>query len=457
MSDRENRFFNFSRFFNQIDPKYKEAFRTKVAYENARGIEVMFYFFVVFFALFMALDIVRYTSGQADGLIYKFLFVSHLLFGYQIVTSYPAIKHRNAIRERNYPEVVNMDRRYLYSIVIGQLPMAILGIFERETLVVLAIYAVMINIVTQLSHKKCINFNSYSFFLAIGGIIGYNLFYAEVINLSSSITLFMETMGIFAVTFFISRRQYNLKMREFEYHNLLGEQNEVIRIERDKSDKLLLNILPKEVADELKETGHSEAHQFENVSVLFTDFVNFTQVSEHLTPKELVAEIHTCFKAFDGIMEKYGLEKIKTIGDAYLAVSGLPTSDERHAHRVVGAALEIRNFVEKHKKENIIKQKEFLDIRMGIHSGPVVAGIVGVKKFAYDIWGDTVNTAARMEQSSEPGKITISETTHAFVADSFEFEDRGKVKVKNKGELHMYFVESYKGEKILELLTQNTE
>jgi len=444
--------FDLSRFFNRINPKYKEAFRAKVAYENARGVEVMFYFFVVFFILFIALDIVRYRAGQADELIYKFLFISHLLFGYQIITSYPAVKNRNLIRDRNYPDVVKMDRRYLRSIVIGQLPMAILGIFERETLVVLAIYAVMINIVTQLSHQKCIQFNIYSFLMALAGIVGYNLFYIAEIDAASSITLFMETLGIFAVTLFISRRQYNLKIREFEYHNLLGEQNEIIRVERDKSDKLLLNILPKEVADELKETGHSEAHQFENVSVLFTDFVNFTQVSEHLTPKELVAEIHTCFKTFDSIMEKYGLEKIKTIGDAYLAVSGLPTSDKRHAHRVVGAALEIRQFVEKHKLENISDNKEFLDIRIGIHSGPVVAGIVGVKKFAYDIWGDTVNTAARMEQSSEPGKITISETTHEFIKDSFTFEDRGKVEVKNKGPLHMYFVEGYKGEKILELL-----
>jgi len=199
-----------------------------------------------------------------------------------------------------------------------------------------------------------------------------------------------------------------------------------------KSDELLLNILPEEVAVELKETGKSEARLYNHVTVLFTDFVNFTGISEHMNPKELVAVIHDNFKAFDEIVEKYGLEKIKTIGDAYLTVCGLPVEQKEHAHRVVMAALEINSFMTQNPNK--------FEIRIGINTGPVVAGIVGVKKYAYDIWGDTVNTAARMEQYSEPGRINITGATYELVKNEFICEYRGKIEAKNKGEIDMYFV-----------------
>lgn len=207
--------------------------------------------------------------------------------------------------------------------------------------------------------------------------------------------------------------------------------------ERKKSDSLLLNILPTEVAKELKKKGESDARMFDHVTVLFTDFVGFTKVSEQLSAKELVTELDTCFKAFDGIMGKYGIEKIKTVGDAYLAVCGLPTPNEHHAEQVVSAAQEIRAFmVNRHAQ---LSDKTF-EVRIGVHSGEVVAGIVGVKKFAYDIWGDTVNTAARMEQNSQPGKINISQTTYELVQDKFTCIYRGELEAKNKGKLKMYFV-----------------
>jgi class 3 adenylate cyclase len=170
--------------------------------------------------------------------------------------------------------------------------------------------------------------------------------------------------------------------------------------------------------------------------VLFTDFVGFTSISEKLTPKELVAEIHYCFTAFDTITERHGLEKIKTIGDAYLAVCGLPNADEQHAKKTVQAAIEIREFINKRFKDG-----GKFTIRIGINSGSVVAGIVGVKKFAYDIWGDTVNTATRMEQHSINGKINISEATYQLVKNDFTCTHRGKIEAKNKGKVDMYFVE----------------
>ncbi|MFM9944626.1 MAG: adenylate/guanylate cyclase domain-containing protein [Bacteroidia bacterium] len=206
--------------------------------------------------------------------------------------------------------------------------------------------------------------------------------------------------------------------------------------EKQKSEDLLLNILPPEIAHELKQKGKSEARQFEHVTVLFTDFVNFTGISETLSPKELVSEIDLCFKTFDDIIEKHGLEKIKTIGDAYLAVCGMPEEDSKHAINTAQAALDIRKFIIKRKSEG-----GKFEIRIGMHSGPLVAGIVGVKKFAYDIWGDTVNTAARMEQKSEPGKINISGATYELIKNHFTCTHRGKIEAKNKGMIDMYFVE----------------
>jgi len=221
----------------------------------------------------------------------------------------------------------------------------------------------------------------------------------------------------------------------FYHQNKKKEKlNSALQREKQKSDDLLLNILPSEVAEELKENGQSLAKQYNHVTVLFTDFVNFTGISEQLSPTELVSEIHQNFTAFDAIMDKHGLEKIKTIGDAYLAVCGLPNEVHDHAQRVVKAALAITAYM----ADNGGK----FQVRIGVHTGPVVAGIVGVKKYAYDIWGDTVNTASRMESTSEAGKINVSAATYEIIKDEFTCEYRGKINAKNKGEVDMWFVKS---------------
>lgn len=218
------------------------------------------------------------------------------------------------------------------------------------------------------------------------------------------------------------------------------QQKEEIESEKQKTDELLLNILPAEVAEELKREGKSKAQHFNEVTVLFTDFVNFTHIAEQLEPDALVAELNVCFTAFDNIMERYGLEKIKTIGDAYLAVSGLPVPHPLHAQHAVKAALEIVAFINDRRKTGDFR----FEIRVGINSGPLVAGIVGVKKFAYDIWGDTVNVASRMETNSDAGKVNISEDTFRLVQHDFICTHRGKVQAKNKGAVDMYFVEAAK-------------
>ncbi len=221
------------------------------------------------------------------------------------------------------------------------------------------------------------------------------------------------------------------------------ERTNELQLEKKKADDLLLNILPKEVADELKNTGRSKAKRYDQVTVMFTDFKDFTQHSMMLAPEELVGEVDLCFRQFDKIITKYGLEKIKTIGDAYLCVGGIP-EDPNGAVRLVKAAVEMRDFMKNMLEGRRKKGEAFFEMRIGITTGPVVAGIVGEKKFAYDIWGDTVNTAARMEQSGEVGKINISDVTYGLIKDKFECIARGMVTAKNKGEMEMYFVEKEK-------------
>lgn len=223
-------------------------------------------------------------------------------------------------------------------------------------------------------------------------------------------------------------------------------QRNRISKEKKRSENLLHNILPAEVAAELKEKGESEARDFDDVTVLFTDFVSFTQTAEKLTAKELVSEINTCFKAFDAIVEKYSIEKIKTIGDAYMAAGGLYTPRISEPKDVAKAATEMQAFMLKRKAEHSEQHLPYFDMRVGIHTGPVVAGIVGVKKFQYDIWGDTVNTASRMESNGEVGRVNISQATYELLKDDpqFTFESRGKVDVKGKGEMQMWFVDLQK-------------
>lgn len=226
------------------------------------------------------------------------------------------------------------------------------------------------------------------------------------------------------------------------FAGIFFSQRNKISKEKKRSDELLLNILPSETAEELKATGTAKAKSFEEVTVMFTDFKNFTQASEKLTPEELVKEINICYSEFDKIITRYGIEKIKTIGDSYMCAGGLPVTNLTHAEDVVKAGLEMQQFIEKNKAERIAINQPFFDLRLGIHTGPVVAGIVGIKKFAYDIWGDTVNTASRMESSGEIGKVNISGTTYKIIKDKFNCTYRGKIEAKNKGFIDMYFVEN---------------
>lgn len=235
-----------------------------------------------------------------------------------------------------------------------------------------------------------------------------------------------------------------LALSLFKRNKLISKTGEIIQAEKERSDELLKNILPDETAKELKEKGFVEAKKFDSVTVLFTDFKGFTKYSESLTPEEIVKSIDFYFSKFDEIIDKYGLEKIKTIGDAYMCAGGLPFPTDDHATQVTRAALEIADFV-RSTLRNIAHSDAKFDIRIGINSGPVVAGIVGTKKFAFDIWGRTVNAASRIESSGEIGRVNISENTYNLIKNNqeFTFEYRGEIEAKGMGKTKMYFVQQH--------------
>lgn len=239
---------------------------------------------------------------------------------------------------------------------------------------------------------------------------------------------------VFLITLLIYRN-YKSKVKT---NKILDHQNKQI-------ESLLLNILPSEVAQELQESGEATPRNYESVSVLFTDFKGFTTLTEKMDPGVLVKELSDCFVAFDNIVGKYNLEKIKTIGDSYMCAGGLPTPDKNHAINIVKASLEIQSFMYEHNRKKEELGLPPWHLRIGIHAGPVIAGVVGKRKYAYDIWGSTVNIASRMESNGEAGRVNISSSVYALVKNEFSCSHRGKVYAKNVGEIDMYFVEESPG------------
>ncbi len=247
---------------------------------------------------------------------------------------------------------------------------------------------------------------------------------------------------VFAYFIYKSRQKEKKAKEEItEVNEELNTTLQLVEHERQKSDALLLNILPLETAQELKETGTAKPKQYNLVTVLFTDFKGFTHIAEQFTPTKVIEELNHCFLAFDEICEKYNLEKIKTIGDAYMCAGGLPIENTSNPYDVVCAGLAMQQWMADWKAEKEAKGEAIWELRLGIHSGEIVAGVVGKNKFAYDIWGDTVNLASRMESSGEVGKVNISGITYELVKHLFQCTHRGAIKAKNKGEVEMYFVD----------------
>ncbi len=250
--------------------------------------------------------------------------------------------------------------------------------------------------------------------------------------------------------------QFRFARKQYMLEQIINKRTEDLIIEKEKSEALLANILPKNTADEILAKGKATKAKFNFVTVLFSDIQGFTQIAEEMNPEVLIDELDKFFFHFDSVVEKYRIEKIKTIGDAYMCAGGIPEKNRTNPIEVILAALEMQQYMGKLKESSLLGGLKYWDIRIGIHTGTVIAGVVGHKKLSYDIWGDTVNTASRMESAGEAGKINISGTTYEFVKDFFVCEHRGKMPVKYKGELDMYFVKEIIPELRDELGTPNS-
>jgi adenylate cyclase len=221
-----------------------------------------------------------------------------------------------------------------------------------------------------------------------------------------------------------------------------AKTNKLLDLQKAQIETLLENILPVEVARELQRDGRATPRFYESVSVLFTDFKDFTRHADTLSPQEIVSELNACFIAFDDIIEKHDLEKIKTIGDSYMCAGGIPTENTQHTLNMIHAGHDIQLYMKNRNDQRISQGLQPWNLRIGVHVGPVVAGVVGRKKYAYDIWGSTVNIASRMESNGEPGMINISSATYNLIKHEYTCVHRGKIFAKNIGEIDMYFVEN---------------
>ena len=242
----------------------------------------------------------------------------------------------------------------------------------------------------------------------------------------------------------VDPEELKIAIEKFELKRNRLRSNEIVRRSMQNLESLVHNILPVSIAKEIREHGLAKTtQQFDAVTVLFADIEGFSSHTRNMSPEELVRELDYCYGAFDQIMDEYGIEKIKTIGDAYMAAGGVPDPQENHAINAVRAAFDMQNFLSSYAAKRTTQYNTPFEMRIGLHTGPVVAGVVGTKKFAYDIWGDTVNIAARMESAGAVGKVNISQKTYGYIKsiDRFTCIPRGKINIKGRGNMEMYFVE----------------
>jgi class 3 adenylate cyclase len=399
--------------------------------------EILAYMAIFFLFVLMYLDYLRYQDGYMNSSYVIFLlFLNHLAFAYHFI---PLVLLRLYRKQKIKLDHSSIDRLINISftvISITLLVMAILSYVDRHSLIMYAVYVLVANFMFLIGHRLRLLFNILSYLM-----VAIIIFLLPGIDYTTRVIFIIEAAGITLPAVFIASFRYNDQVRQFMHEKELEEVNKKIEAEQGKNEELLQNILPKNIAEELKLNGFVQPKNYPEVSIMFTDFVNFSNKSEKVTPEEIVKRLDYYFSTFDQIIEEYNLEKIKTLGDGYMCIGGIGSPTEQACINMVSAAIAIRNFVhEEIEKCQKIDQLCF-DIRIGIHVGSVVAGVVGRKKLSFDIWSHNVNIASRMENNSEIGAINISEPVYDKIKDHFKCTYRGEIPVKGLGMMAQYFVE----------------
>jgi class 3 adenylate cyclase len=416
-------------FSKRINATYQEEFNRSLYRSNLEKNFLMCFVVLLFALLLLPLEWMRYREGtlfvQTDYKIFLGLHIGLLLLAIPLLLSQMMIAKLHAGEPfRRFP-VISVTIVLLSFILLS---IDYLTLWQRMTTATYPIFILFINSVIVMSHR-----NRWAFNLLSISLISFIIFDTckghEVLTYIN----ILQSLAMTITAFVIGTHQLNSAIRQFTFEKLLTAQQQ-------KSDELLLNILPESVVTELKENGNIQAQTFDNVTIMFCDFVDFSKICQQHPAEILVETLNFYFKKFDEIIGNYAIEKIKTIGDAYLCTSGVPTPNAQHAQQTVNAAIAIRDFVlaeaEKRKKSGAL----YFDIRIGIHSGKVVAGIVGTKKFAYDIWGDSVNVAARLQTAATVNSILLSKNTEDLLEQHHSNTFKAELDLKNVGKIKVYEV-----------------
>jgi class 3 adenylate cyclase len=415
----------------EVQNDFRQEFNSKLLSGNLRKGYLISIIGSLFVFPLVYLDILRYKNGILNNSISHYITLVHLFFLLFIPFALYITFYRKTIFKENPSKKKRLVTIITLIFTLSLFPLALLGIQNNGSISVYGIYIMLFNFVITIQHKWRLVINLACVFL----FIFFNFLLID--DIVVLVTRILECLGTSAPAFAFATFHYNAKIKEFTNAKLLKK-------ERERSDALLLNILPAQIAEELKQNGLAKPTFHQSATVLFTDFVGFSSKTVGIAPTLLTEILNDYFLAFDDICKRHQLEKIKTIGDAYMAVSGVPTANENHAKNCTFAALEMIDFVKKYEDKALINNTLSFKMRIGLHSGELVAGVVGKEKFSYDIWGETVNIASRIESKSEADQVNVSAATYELINSDFECTHRGKIAIKNLGEVDMYFVISKK-------------
>lgn len=426
-----------SAIFKGVKKRAQKAFLMRLRIENLERIRFATIIGLIMGLGLLVLDYIRFVNGRfGTSPLYFLLFLNHISLFVLIFPLALIYKNRETVAVGRYKYTYPLIVSWTVYVSLVTLIMAILSIIERGSIAMYGITILVVNFIVIMLHTDRVLLN-----VVIYLIMSCAIVFIQGDHLEMMVVNFLEATSVTILGFAVATNLFNNVVMEFNHERELIEKNETIRLEQERSHDLLLNILPAPVAAELIIHKKVQPRDYSSATVMMLDFKDFSKKSNLMTPVELVDKIDFCFSSFDRIIQQYGLEKIKTLGDGYLCVGGVPTPTMDHPEKVIYAALEILDFLDKWKRECLKVDEQYFEGRVGIHTGPLIAGVVGRSKFAFDIWGDTVNIAARLESNGEAGRVNISHSTYQLVGKLFSFTHRGKVPVKNQEPIDMYFLE----------------